>query len=54
MNKMSGVIVKPAQHEELHASLNAYFSDTVPSVVNRLAQKCNTTQEAITELFVVG
>ena len=54
VNKMSGVILKPAQHEELQATLNAYFSDTVPDVVNGLAQKCNTTQEAVTELFVVG
>lgn len=49
---MSGVIQKPAEHDELQATVAAYFSDAVPTVVNRKPQA--TTQETITQFFMVG
>lgn len=52
VNQMSGVIQKPAEHDELQATVAAYFSDTVPSVVNR--KQHATTQETITQFFMVG
>lgn len=54
MNQMSGVIQKPAEHDELQSTVTAYFSDTLPSVVNRFAKKYRKTQEEIVLLFVVG
>lgn len=51
---MSGVIQKPAEHDELQSTVTAYFSDTMPSVVNRFARKYHITQEQIVQLFVVG
>lgn len=55
VNQMSGVIQKPAEHDELQTTVAAYFSDTVPSVVNSYAKKhYATTQERITQFFMVG
>ena len=50
MNQMSGVILKPTEHDALMAAVTAYFNDTLPSVANQFA----ITQEEIVKLFMVS
>lgn len=55
VNQKSGVIQKPAERNELEATVTTYFTDTLPSFVNHLAKEHNATnQEEIMRLFMVS
>ena len=54
MNQQSGVILKPAEHDALMATVKAYFNDTLPSVANQITKSHGITQEEIVKLFMVS